>query len=126
MRIELSIDDIGYKLDTHTDDSTRLITNLVYLILVDGNKFYTYKNNGNIIPHVCIIGGDDKYTPIAAASIIAKVSRDRFITALSKKNEGYHWEKNFGYGTKQHLKAIKILGITSQHRKNFSPINKLK
>ena len=48
------------------------------------------------------------------------------ITNLGKKFKGYHWDQNYGYGTKQHLKAIKNLGITSHHRKTFSPINKIK
>ena len=48
------------------------------------------------------------------------------ITNLGKKFKGYYWDQNYGYGTKQHLKAIKNLGITIQHRKNFTPINKLK
>ena len=48
------------------------------------------------------------------------------ISDLGKKFKGYNWHKNFGYGTSQHLKAIKILGITKHHRKTFSPINKLK
>ena len=72
------------------------------------------------------IKGDEKVTCIAAASIIAKVTRDKMITNLGKKFKGYHWEQNFGYGTKQHLKAIKNLGITKHHRKTFSPINKIK
>ena len=49
----------------------------------------------------------------------------KFITTLSKKNKGYDWDKNFGYGTKQHLKALKKLGITKHHRKTFSPISKI-
>ena len=73
-----------------------------------------------------IIKGDQKIPSISAASIIAKVTRDKMITNLGKKFEGYYWDKNCGYGTKQHLKAIKNLGITSEHRKNFSPINKLR
>ena len=73
-----------------------------------------------------IIKGDQKIPSISAASIIAKVTRDKMITNLGKKFKGYYLEKNSGYGTKQHLKAIKNLGITSQHRKTFSPINKLK
>ena len=48
------------------------------------------------------------------------------ISNLGKKFKGYYWEKNYGYGTKQHLRAIKNLGITSHHRKTFSPINKIK
>ena len=69
--------------------------------------------------------GDEKFPAISAASIIAKVSRDQFITKLSLKNKGYYWEQNFGYGTKQHLKAIKKLGVTKHHRKTFSPISKI-
>ena len=78
-----------------------------------------------------LINGDsleelEKIPSISAASIIAKVTRDKMISDLGKKFKGYNWQKNFGYGTSQHLKAIKILGITKHHRKTFSPINKLK
>ena len=71
-----------------------------------------------------IIKGDQKIPSISAASIIAKVTRDNMISSLGKKFGGYYWDKNCGYGTKEHLKAIKILGITSHHRKTFSPVNK--
>ena len=92
------------------------------LILVDGNKLPEIKN----YKLRSMIKGDEKIPSISAASIIAKVARDKMITNLGKKFKGYHWEQNFGYGTKQHLKAIKNLGITNQHRKTFSPINKCK
>ena len=92
------------------------------LVLVDGNKLPEIKN----YKLRSMIKGDEKIASISAASIIAKVTRDKMITNLGKKFKGYHWEQNFGYGTKQHLKAIKNLGITSQHRKTFSPINKYK
>ena len=72
-----------------------------------------------------IVKGDQKIPSISAASIIAKVTRDNFIKTLAKKNKGYHWDQNFGYGTKQHLKAIKKLGVNKHHRKTFSPISKL-
>ncbi len=91
-------------------------------ILVDGNKIPKMKNY-NL---KCVIQGDRKIAEISAASIIAKVTRDKMITNLGKRFKGYHWDQNFGYGTKQHLKAIKYLGITKQHRKTFSPINRLK
>jgi len=92
------------------------------LILVDGNKSPKIKNH----QIRTIIKGDQKIKEISAASIIAKVTRDKMISDLGKKFKGYNWQKNFGYGTSQHLKAIKILGITKHHRKNFSPINRLK
>jgi len=90
-------------------------------ILIDGNKVPKLKNY-NL---KAIVKGDEKIPAISAASIIAKVSRDQFITKLSVKNKGYYWEQNFGYGTKQHLKAIKKLGVTKHHRKTFSPISKI-
>ena len=90
-------------------------------VLIDGNKIPELKNY-NL---KSIIQGDKKIPPISAASIIAKVSRDKFVTALSKKNKGYDWDKNFGYGTKHHLKALKKLGITKHHRKTFLPISKI-
>jgi len=92
------------------------------LVLIDGNKIPILENY-NL---KSVIKGDQKIPSISAASIIAKVTRDKMITNLGKKFKGYYLEKNSGYGTKQHLKAIKNLGITSQHRKTFSPINKLK
>ena len=73
-----------------------------------------------------VIRGDQKVASISAASILAKVARDKIITKLGEKFKGYYWHKNFGYGTKEHLKAIKKLGITPQHRKKFSPISKRK
>ena len=92
------------------------------LVLIDGNKLPEIKN----YKLRSIIKGDQKIPSISAASIIAKVTRDKVITNLGKKFKGYHWNQNYGYGTKQHLKAIKNLGITSHHRKTFSPINKIK
>jgi ribonuclease HII len=90
-------------------------------VLVDGNKV-PLMNNYKI---KAIIKGDNKIPAISAASIIAKVARDNFIISLSKKNKGYYWDKNFGYGTKQHLKALKKLGITKYHRKTFAPVSKI-
>ena len=91
-------------------------------VLIDGNKIPDLKNY-NLR---AIVKGDQKIPSISAASIIAKVTRDKFIKTLAKKNKGYHWDQNFGYGTNQHLTAIKKLGINKHHRKTFSPISKLK
>ena len=88
-------------------------------ILIDGNKVPDLKNY-NL---KTVIKGDQKIPSISAASIIAKVSRDKFITTLAKNNKGYGWDQNFGYGTKEHLRAIKKLGINRHHRKSFSPIS---
>ena len=87
------------------------------LVLIDGNKLPDLKNYNLRY----VINGDKKIPCISAASIIAKVSRDKFIIKLSKNYKNYGWETNSGYGTKEHLKAIKKYGITKYHRKTFSP-----
>ena len=92
------------------------------LVMVDGNKLPELKN----YKLKSVIKGDQKIPSISAASILAKVFRDKMISNLGKKFKGYDWNKNSGYGTKKHLKAIKNLGITIHHRKNFSPIKKIK
>ena len=71
------------------------------------------------------IKGDEKIKCIAAASIIAKVSRDLFMIRLSKKYPKYCWHKNFGYGTKDHLIGLKKYGITKYHRKKFKPVHNI-
>jgi len=92
------------------------------IVLIDGNKIPEIKN----YKLKSVIKGDQKIPSISAASIIAKVTRDKMITNLGKKFKGYYLDKNSGYGTKQHLKAINNLEITSEHRKTFSPISKMK
>ena len=71
------------------------------------------------------IRGDEKITCIAAASIIAKVSRDLFMIKLAKKYPKYSWHKNFGYGTIDHLLGLKKYGVTRYHRKKFKPIHNI-
>jgi ribonuclease HII len=77
------------------------------------------------IEYKTFIRGDEKITCISAASIIAKVSRDLFMINLAKNYPGYLWQKNFGYGTKEHLVALKKYGITLHHRKKFKPIHNI-
>ena len=71
------------------------------------------------------IKGDEKITCIAAASIIAKTSRDLFMIRLAKKFPGYGWHMNFGYGTSKHLYGLKKYGITPHHRKKFKPVHNI-
>ena len=71
------------------------------------------------------VRGDQKIKSIAAASIIAKVSRDLFMMKLSKKYPKYFWHKNFGYGTKDHLSGLKKYGITKYHKKKFKPVHNI-
>ena len=72
-----------------------------------------------------IIKADEKITSVAAASIVAKVARDLFMIKLSKKYPNYNWNKNFGYGTAEHLYRIRKYGITKHHRKKFKPIHNI-
>ena len=92
------------------------------IVLIDGNKLPKIKN----YKLRSIIKGDQKIPSISAASIIAKVTRDKFIINLAKEFKGYYWDQNFGYGTQKHLKAIKNIGVTAHHRKTFRPISKNK
>ena len=77
------------------------------------------------IKYKTFIKGDEKITSIAAASIVAKVSRDLFMIKLAKKYPKYNWHKNFGYGTADHLDKLKKHGITKHHRKKFRPIHNI-
>ena len=85
-------------------------------LLIDGNRFKVYPN----IPHQCIVKGDGKYASIAAASILAKIYRDEFMQKLHVSFPHYGWDKNKGYGTASHRKAIDAFGLCSHHRKSFN------
>ena len=102
----------------------------VDMILVDGNHFKQYYSSkmDEFIEHQCVIKGDNTYKSIAAASILAKTHRDNYIIQLVKENpelEKYGIHKNKGYGTKEHMEAIKKYGITKWHRKSFAPCKPL-
>ncbi len=90
------------------------------LILVDGIFAPRINNKCRTV-----IKGDEKIKCISAASILAKVYRDKIMIKMSKKFKNYFWDKNFGYGTKQHIEGLKKYGITTMHRKNFRPIHNM-
>ena len=74
---------------------------------------------------IAVIGGDALSLSIAAASIVAKVTRDRLMVQLAHEHPGYGWEHNAGYGTRKHYEGLKLLGITAYHRRSFAPIRAL-
>jgi ribonuclease HII len=91
------------------------------VVLVDGNR---------VPPQLgcraeTIVGGDAHSYSIAAASIFAKVTRDRYMHALALTYPGYGWETNRGYGSQQHLEALSLLGPTPHHRRSFAPVTRL-
>ena len=86
------------------------------LLLIDGNRFKKYQQ----LDHVCVVGGDAKYQSIAAASILAKTTRDRMMEEYDQRFPMYHWKKNKGYPTPEHKQAIADFGITELHRKSFN------
>jgi len=84
-------------------------------IICDGNIFRPYED----IPHTTFVKGDDLYSSIAAASVVAKVYRDSLMDELSKEYPGYEWHTNKGYGTSAHVTGLRSLGLTKHHRKTF-------
>ncbi len=90
------------------------------LLLIDGNRFMPYRN----IPHHCIVKGDGKYASIAAASILAKTFRDEYMLTLHEQFPMYGWDKNKGYGTLEHRKAIEQYGLCQYHRKSYDILPK--
>ena len=90
------------------------------LALVDGNRVPDLP-----CPARAVIGGDGLSLSIAAASIVAKVTRDRLMARLGSRYPGFGWERNAGYGTPEHQAALKRLGVTPHHRRSFAPIIKM-
>jgi len=90
------------------------------MVLVDGNACPKWDR-----PSKAIVAGDAKCRSIAAASIIAKVTRDRIMAEYAREHPGYGWETNKGYPTPQHLLALGQLGLTPHHRRSFAPVRQL-
>ena len=102
----------------------RAVTSLGILkstILVDGIHSFDKKNKKILT----FVKGDEQFPSIAAASVLAKVIRDNYMCILAKKYKRYGWEKNSGYGTSEHMRAMKKFGLTPLHRKNFAPVHKM-
>lgn len=86
-------------------------------LLIDGNRF----RSTTTIPHTCVVKGDGKIASIAAASILAKTTRDAYMSDLAKAYPHYGWEDNAGYPSPHHLSALHQYGLTPHHRRSFGP-----
>ncbi len=89
-------------------------------LLIDGNRFRKYED----IPHTCVVKGDGKLLPIAAASVLAKTYRDDYMLNLHREYPLYDWDHNKGYPTKKHREAIEKHGVTPYHRLTFNLTDK--
>ena len=87
-------------------------------VLVDGRRIAGFDDVG---PHTAVIDGDALCYAIACASVVAKVTRDRLLARLALRHPGYGWERNAGYSTREHLEALRTLGVTPHHRRSFAP-----
>ncbi|MCY1126530.1 ribonuclease HII [Frigidibacter sp. RF13] len=89
--------------------------------LIDGNLL----PRGLVLSAEAVVKGDARSMSIAAASIVAKVTRDRIMVDLAQQHPGYGWAKNAGYPTKDHLAALRNLGVTPHHRRSFKPVHNI-
>jgi len=95
------------------------LPDLPAVALIDGNRLpKTLPCTGR-----AIVRGDSRSLSIAAASIVAKVTRDRIMAKLSKRHPGYGWDRNAGYGTAEHMMALQELGVSPHHRRSFAPVS---
>jgi ribonuclease HII len=99
-----------------TSGGTALGTCRPEFLIVDGNRFY----NETPLPYQCVVGGDAKYMPVAAASILAKTHRDEIMLRLHNHYPHYGWDRNKGYPTAEHFRAIEQYGPSPLHRRSFT------
>lgn len=99
-----------------TSGGTALGTYRPEFLIVDGNRFY----NETPLPYQCVVGGDAKYMPVAAASILAKTHRDEIMLRLHNQYPHYGWDRNKGYPTAEHFRAIEQYGPSPLHRRSFT------
>lgn len=122
MSMLISLKDIDQKVDKIIIDGNKVpnekhINMLLELQIINQSEA---KRLFNLLTKMTpIIKGDDKYLEIASASILAKIKRDGIMLELSKIHSEYKWNKNKGYGTKEHIEAIKQYGLTKYHRESF-------
>jgi ribonuclease HII len=90
-------------------------------VLIDGNL----APKGLTLRAECVVKGDARALSIAAASIVAKVTRDRIMVDLAQQHPGYGWERNAGYPSKSHISALQDLGVTPHHRRSFKPVHNI-
>lgn len=90
-------------------------------LLIDGNLI----PKGLRTPSEALVKGDGRSVSIAAASIVAKMCRDRVMVDLAQQHPGYGWEKNAGYPTKQHREGLQNIGVTPHHRRSFKPVHNI-
>jgi ribonuclease HII len=117
------IDDLNILRASHLA-MTRAVAGLAVVpdhVLIDGNMI----PRGFQISAEALVKGDGRSQSIAAASIVAKVTRDRIMVDLAQQNPGYGWDKNAGYPTKDHLLALQNLGVTPHHRRSFRPVHNI-
>ncbi|WP_223421063.1 ribonuclease HII [Tateyamaria pelophila] len=90
-------------------------------LLIDGNMI----PRGIALPASAVVKGDGRSQSIAAASIVAKICRDRIMVDLAQQHPGYGWHTNMGYGSKSHIAALQNLGVTPHHRRSFKPVHNM-
>lgn len=98
-------------------DAVRALDPQPDVALIDGNREPALNCDCE-----CVVKGDARSLSIAAASVIAKVTRDRIMLDLDRKHPGYGWARNAGYGTAEHLAALRERGVTEHHRRSFAPV----
>lgn len=107
---------MGERVEGTVSGGKRLGKRLPQHLVIDGNRFY----NETSLPYTCVVKGDAKLLPVAAASILAKTHRDEAMRLLSAQYPAYGWDRNKGYPTREHYDAIEAHGISPLHRRSFS------
>lgn len=103
-------------------EAVKALSIMPQLLLIDGNRFNPFPG----IPHECFVKGDGRFMSIAAASVLAKTHRDEFMTQIHDEFPQYGWDRNKGYPTQSHIRALQIYGLSPWHRRTFQIKGQLK